>query len=63
VRNGFTTKPKADDMVTEHCSPTGTCLLCVACGWQGHAEVPDAPWVVFQTHECRLSVRSVSSFE
>ena len=58
----FHHRPDSRDMVTEVCGPTTTDLLCVACGWQGHAEIPDAPWTVFQTHECRLSFETVGRF-
>jgi hypothetical protein len=61
VSTRFHHEPSAGDMVTEHCSETGTCLLCVACGWEGHAEVPDAPWYVFRTHACRLSLETAGS--
>jgi hypothetical protein len=70
MRPAFTDKPLAENMVTE---PTDTVLayasahkkctelLCVECGWQGHAHFPDAPWPVFQTHKCKLRTQSIST--
>jgi len=70
MQSGFTTTPRAEDMVTEDCSllpyptslPHYNCkdLLCVTCGWEGHAHFPDAPWPVFQTHKCKLRTFAVS---
>ena len=36
-------------------------LLCVECGWEGKNVLPSAPWVIFQEHDCRLIIQSVST--
>jgi len=61
MRNEITDRPRSEWMVTERCTqrPNDTDLLCVMCGWEGHATLPAAPWVVFQAHACRLRIESI----
>lgn len=62
MRNGFTTKPQAESMVTEPCIKDNCIdLLCVECNWEGHCEPADAPWVIFQTHTCKMRTESTGS--
>jgi hypothetical protein len=62
MRNGFTDRPRSEFMVTQHCGMNAYDLLCVECGWEGHATLPDAPWVVFQEHKCKPRTESLSSY-
>lgn len=54
----FHHEPRSADMVTERRSDKETTLLCAACGWEGVATIPSAPWPVFRTHVCRLSFQT-----
>jgi len=64
MRNVVTNRPRSEHMVTERCTqrPNDTDLLCVECGWEGHATLPEAPWVAFQEHKCKLRAVSISSY-
>jgi hypothetical protein len=66
MRSMFTRmNPKAENMVTEPGLPvrgnSTTAILCVECTWEGTAVTPDAPWVIFMGHQCRLITESVST--
>lgn len=47
----------SSDMATEPCPLDSNAIdiLCVRCGWEGHAKVPHAPWPVFQEHIRKFS--------
>jgi hypothetical protein len=61
MKPAFTSKPLSSSMVTEPCEkPNCVDMLCVECGWTGHCEPQDAPWPVFQQHNCKLRTESIS---
>jgi hypothetical protein len=55
--------PRADNMVTQPSDMDNSTILilCVECGWEGHAWGGMAPWPVFMGHKCRLLTESVST--
>ena len=59
----FSRKPEQSNMVTEPCpeNSNATDMLCVECGWTGHATLPKAPWVVFMQHACKMRTESHST--
>jgi hypothetical protein len=62
MQNMFTCEPEAQSMVTQPLGLEFIALLCIECGWEGTAKLPESPWVVFRRHACRMRAEQVSRY-